>query len=327
MKSMPRRRFHFPGCLLAASMALFALPVWANSTLTHVAGQVSILKLNGQSQPGAVNSVVLTGETIITGTRGFVRMKTSDGGWMVLPPSSQLMVEKYTYDEKKPAEDSFIFRMLKGGLRTATGVIGKRGNRDAYAAKTATATIGIRGTQYDMRVCEASNCGKDMPEGTYVAVKDGSVAMSTPQGTVDVKAGQVAAATVKAAPVILPYDPGVGFTPPAMFQQEAGAFVSPFKGIWTGRVISVFATSPALVEIVVDGDRIGGRSSWNTKQYPPEAIRNAVIKGDTLTYDYQFNQETGTATLTLDGKGKIKASFLHGPVSLPAELTLQPAVQ
>jgi hypothetical protein len=74
----------------------------------------------------------------------------------------------------------------------------------------------------------------------------------------------------------------------------------------------------------VHNDQVKGKSSWNTKAYPPEAFSNAVIKGDTLTYNYKMNSgEIGKATLTLDGKGKIKASFDHGPVSLPAELTLQ----
>lgn len=299
-----------------------ALPVWANSTLTHVSGQVSIIKLDGQTVPGTTNMVVQTGETISTGATGFVRMKTSDGGWMVLPPGSQLKVEKYSYDEKKPADDSYVFSMLKGAMRTATGLIGKRGNRDAYAAKTSTATIGIRGTRYDMRVCEASSCGKDMPEGTYVAVKEGAVAMESPQGTVDVKAGQFAAATPKAAPVLLPSDPGIGFTSPELFLKEAKD-ASPFHGLWTGRVTSVFSTSPAVVEIYVRNGQVSGKSSWNTKSAPPEPFSNAVIKGDTLTYNYKMNHQMGTATLTLDGKGKIKASFDHGAVGLPAELTRQ----
>lgn len=299
--------------------ALCVLPVWANSTLTHVSGQVSILKLNGQSQPAIVGSVALSGETIATGPTGYVRMKTSDGGWMVLPPSSQLKVEKYFYDEKKPAEDSFVFSMLKGAIRTATGLIGKRGNRDAYAARTATATIGIRGTQYDMRVCEASNCGKDMPEGTYVSVKNGAIALSSEQGTLDVKAGQVAAATPKAPPAILPRDPGIGFTAPEMFP-----LIPSFEGLWTGRVTSAITTSPAVVEIHLHEGQVSGTSSWNTKTYPPEPFVNAVLKGDTLTYSYKMNQEIGKATLMMKSDGVISARFDHGGIVLKADLVKRP---
>jgi hypothetical protein len=243
---------------------------------------------------------------------------------MVLPPNSQLKIEQFTYKPEKPADDSFVFSMVKGAMRTATGLIGKRGNRDAYAAKTATATIGIRGTQYDMRVCEGNNCGKEMPEGTYVAVRQGAVAMQSQQGEVAVKAGQFAAATPKAVPVLLPADPGIGFTAPELFRKDE-ASISPFHGIWAGRVTSVFQTSPALVEVYIQPNgQVTGKSSWNTKQHPPEPFTNPSIKGDTLTYQYRMNTETGTATLTLDGKGKIKAKFDHGVVSLPAELTLQP---
>lgn len=187
---------------------------WADGTLTHMSGVVSVLKANGTSVPGMPGTKALVGDTVVTGTGGYVRMEMTDGGEVVLRPDSQLKIESYRYAHEKPTEDSFVFSMLKGGLRTVTGLIGKRGNRDAYELKTATATIGIRGTQFDLRVCQA-NCGS-LADGTYLAVRFGAVQTTNAQGTLPVAAGQVAFVPPQTAPVILPRDPGIGFTPPAV---------------------------------------------------------------------------------------------------------------
>lgn len=203
-------QINFALCCLALGLAL---PAWADGTLTHLSGPVSILKADGKTQPGAMGAKAVTGDTVITGANGYVRMEMTDGGEMVLRPDSQLKIEAYRFDANKPAEDKSSFSMLKGGLRTITGLIGKRGNKDAYEMKSNTATIGIRGTQFDMRVC-AGNCGA-LADGTYLAVRFGAIQATNPQGSLPVAAGQVAHVPLQLPPVILPHDPGVGFTPPA----------------------------------------------------------------------------------------------------------------
>ena len=197
---------------LAFALLSITSVAMANGTLTHLSGKVSVQKADGSVVAGAAGVQVVQGDTVITGANGFVRMELSDGGEMVIRPDTQLKIENYRYSKESPEEDSFIFRTIKGGFRAITGLISKRGNRDAYKAHTATATIGIRGTQYDMRVCQA-NCGA-LPDGTYVAVRFGAVAAGNAQGNLDFKAGQVGFIPPNQPPVILPHDPGVGFTPP-----------------------------------------------------------------------------------------------------------------
>ena len=198
--------------LLAPLLMLCSASAWPDGTLTHLSGPVSVEKTDGKTIMGAVGAKVLNGDTVVTGAQGYVRMEMTDGGEIVLRPNSQLKVERYEFAKDKPADDSFVFSMLKGGLRTVTGLIGKRGNKDAYLAKTPTATIGIRGTQYDMRVCQA-NCGA-LADGTYLAVRFGAIQTSNAQGTLAVAAGQVALVPSLRPPVLLPHDPGVGFSPP-----------------------------------------------------------------------------------------------------------------
>ena len=210
MRSQIARQF----VLILPLFMLSAAPAWAEGTLTHLSGAVSVQKADGKTLPGSAGTKVGVGDTVVTGAGSYVRVEMSDGGEMVLRPDSQLQVESYKFNQAKPAEDSFVFNMLKGGLRTVTGLIGKRGNKDAYSLRTTTATIGIRGTQFDLRVCQA-NCGA-LADGTYLAVRYGAVQTSNAQGTLAVAAGQVAHVPPQRAPVMLPRDPGIGFTPPAV---------------------------------------------------------------------------------------------------------------
>jgi hypothetical protein len=213
MKTLPTHNIHLPTFAVLLLM-LCAASAWAEGTLTHLSGPVSVQTADGKTVPGTAGLKVNVGDTVITGALGYARMEMTDGGEMVLRPDSRLKLEKYQFTKEKPADDNFVFSMLKGGLRTVTGLIGKRGNKDAYSAQTPTATIGIRGTQYDMRVCQA-NCGS-LADGTYLAVRFGSVQTSNAQGTLAVAAGQAAHVPPQRAPVMLPRDPGIGFTPPAV---------------------------------------------------------------------------------------------------------------
>jgi len=204
---------HLP-ILAALLFMLCAATAWADGTLTHLSGPVSVQNADSKTLAATPGTKVIVGDTVITGALGYARMEMTDGGEIVLRPDSQLKVEKYQFTKDQPADDSFVFSMLKGGLRTVTGLIGKRGNRDAYSAQTPTATIGIRGTQYDMRVCQG-NCGS-LADGTYLAVRFGSIQAFNARGSLGVAAGQVAFVPPQRPPELLPRDPGIGFTPPAV---------------------------------------------------------------------------------------------------------------
>ena len=231
---------------------VFCRTAWADGTITHLSGPVSVLKADGSRVAGANGVRVLVGDSVITGANGFARIEMSDGSEMVARPNTQLKIDAYKFDKDRPTEDSSSMSVLKGGMRTVTGLIGKRGNQDAYQLKTPSAIIGIRGTQFDMRFC-SGDCGT-LPNGTYVKTTFGSVVVSAPPGLIIpgvppvpgapvapsvpgaptvpgapaapiaptaptgpsqiVSAGQVGFVPPNAPPVILPRDPGIGFSPP-----------------------------------------------------------------------------------------------------------------
>ena len=206
--------YHFPFALTALLLGVSIPAAWADGTLTHMSGIVSVLKADGKTAPGVQGEKAYPGDTVITGVGGYVRIEMTDGGELVLRPDSRLKIEAYKFAVAQASEDSFVFSLLRGGMRTVTGLIGKRGNRDAYKLTTTTATIGIRGTQFDLRVCQG-NCGA-LDDGTYLAVRFGAVLASNTQGSLAVAAGQVAHVPSQLAPLMLRRDPGIGFTPPAV---------------------------------------------------------------------------------------------------------------
>ena len=259
---------HFLSSVLKQGrLAVFALwtailsPVaWADGQVTHLSGPVQVQQADGKAMAARVGSRLNEGETLVTGKGAYARLEMSDGGEMVLRPETQLKIESYRFEKSTPLQDLSVYKLLQGGLRAITGLISKRGNREAYRLNTVTATVGIRGTQYDVRLCQA-DCGA-LADGTYVAVRFGAVSESNEHGELVLSVGQVGYASAGAAPVRLPRDPGIGFTPPPGIpkldekkKQEAAAAssgtdsASP-SGIAASGSATASADKPTLASIV-----------------------------------------------------------------------------
>jgi len=205
--------------LFVVCLSLITGTVFAGvaATVTHLSGPLAVLKPDGAVRAVSIGSKIDEGDTVISEKRTYARLKFSDGGEVTLKPDTQFKVETYSYDQAKPKEDSASLSLIKGGLRTITGQIGKRGNQDSYRMKTPAATIGVRGTIYDAQYCSGDSCGAIKP-GLYLAVSNGSVVITNSAGvqtTLQVKAGQyVYVQSPTTPPVVLPTKPDIPFTPP-----------------------------------------------------------------------------------------------------------------
>ena len=107
---------------------------------------------------------VNVGDVVTTGRKSFVVMKLGDGTKMTLRPNTSFKIEQWN---EKPQQESAVFRLFKGGLRAISGALAKR-RPDAFRLRTSVATIGIRGTIFDARLCE-EDCRADA--GKYKEVK------------------------------------------------------------------------------------------------------------------------------------------------------------
>lgn len=216
---MPNQRKITVISLLVSVLLLLTTTLFAGeaATVTHLSGPLAVRKADGAIRVVSIGSKIDVGDTVVTEKRTYARLKFNDGSEVTLKPNSQFKVEAFSFDKEKPKNDSASLNLIKGGLRTITGQIGKRGNQDSYRMKTPAATIGVRGTIYDAHFCQGDSCGAIKP-GLYLAVSNGSVVITNSEGsqtTLQVKAGQyVYVQNPATPPVVLPVKPDIQFNPP-----------------------------------------------------------------------------------------------------------------
>ena len=143
----------------------------------------------------SLKSEVQRGDTLITQRDSFAQVQFTDGSTATLRPNTTLRIDDYQFDQKVPGKDGIVMNLVKGGLRTVTGLIGKRGNQDAYKIQTSTATIGIRGSEGETFACTAGCDGTTsksggLPPGVYHVTNSDMYIMVTNQGSVLIGPGQ-----------------------------------------------------------------------------------------------------------------------------------------
>ena len=212
---------------LAAPLLLAPFLAFAQGTVQYLSGTLSAQKPDGTVRVLAESSAVSVGDVITTQRDSYAQLRFSDGGQVTLRPETQVRIESYAYDEGRPERDSFAMQLFKGGLRSLTGLIGKRTqNRNAYRMVTSTATIGIRGTDYTAIDIPAPPAGQKPPPGSlapgvYVTVADGAIAFISGGVEQPVGVGQAAfSSNFNLPPRLIPPPPNLPqVTPPPSFGQ------------------------------------------------------------------------------------------------------------
>jgi hypothetical protein len=135
--------------LLMALAAVFPVLSYAASAanVDFAVGNVTAVNAVGVQRPLTKGAEISNGDTIRTGDGGRAQVRFSDGAMVSLQPETDFRVDNYQYSGQTDGQEKGFFSLLKGGLRTITGLVG-RSNRDNYKVTTSVATIGIRGTEY-----------------------------------------------------------------------------------------------------------------------------------------------------------------------------------
>lgn len=189
--------------LLIAVCGALSAPVLAESagTVTNLAGVLSARKADGAVKVLGPKSEVDRGDLLSTGAGTYARVKFTDGGELTLRPNTQIKIDDYRFEQARPEEDNAFFRLIKGGLRAVTGLVGKRNGVNAYRMNTPTATIGIRGTNYGVLYCEPDaredDCadyrdqsGQSIGAGLHLDVAEGRIVVDNEGGQQEYKAGE-----------------------------------------------------------------------------------------------------------------------------------------
>lgn len=213
---------------------LLALPLssWAATqagTVVLLTGQATALSTDGTVRKLAKNAPVFPGDLVSSGIGSYVNLKFADGAFFLLRPETRFQIEQFEFvaaptptpvpaapvaaapaapkpvtpaaplvtagAQAAPTSRAF-FRLVKGGFRSVSGLIGKL-NREDYRVSTPVATIGIRGTSYSARICEGrcedreqivtdlAAAGKAITADDVVlitTVDDGSISVLSPTG-------------------------------------------------------------------------------------------------------------------------------------------------
>ncbi|SFU77133.1 FecR family protein [Pseudoduganella namucuonensis] len=256
-------------CIATKALLLFAF--WSScaiamaaqvaGTVTQLSGPLLAKKASGTVKILSLKSEVESGDTLVTEKNTYAMVKFIDNSEITLKPSTTFTIDNFAFDNAKPDDDNASFNLVKGGMRSVSGLLGKR-NKEKFALKTPTATIGIRGTTFiadfvpgeDTAVASlraylnASTAalgdsapiaplqlaqgplpvrppsGPSLAPGLYVHVIDGLIRVSNPAGASNFSAGQFGyTPNPRLPPVVVPTNPGILFTPPPSFSQSSGA--------------------------------------------------------------------------------------------------------
>ncbi|MDD5249465.1 MAG: FecR family protein [Rhodocyclaceae bacterium] len=185
-------------------MAFLASVALAAGTVESISGNAEVQARDGKVVPLTTHQPIDDGATVKTGRGSLLVLRFDDGHTMVLAENTEFRVEEYRFEAAKPEAGNIVFSLLKGALRSITGLIGER-NHQNFALRAPQATIGIRGT--DFMAALANNM--------YVSVTSGSIAAANAAGTVTFAAGatgMVASSTALAAAIPATALPGTVVT-------------------------------------------------------------------------------------------------------------------
>jgi hypothetical protein len=163
--SSPFARIRGRTAVSLLALAACSGAVWSQAAASSSAGEVEFMRGVGFAQtPGQTprtmgrGLVLQEGDRLTTADGATAVVKLQDGTRMTVRPGSEMVLSQFKYKQDAP-DNGMVINMLRGGLRAITGLISKS-SPNAARIQTNTATIGIRGTDFDARIC-SRDCGTE----------------------------------------------------------------------------------------------------------------------------------------------------------------------
>lgn len=144
-------------------------------------GDVVAVSASGEIRPLQRRSEIFAGDTLRTGDDGNAQIRFIDKALLTLKPDSELNINAYQFAASdNPQGEKAVMNLVKGGFRTITGSIGK-GDKSAYKVSTPAASIGIRGTNYEVQ--------QESDNSFVMAVYSGGIKVENDSGSLDLGLG------------------------------------------------------------------------------------------------------------------------------------------
>jgi hypothetical protein len=139
-------------------------------------GSVTAISDTGESRELKRRSKIMSGDIIKTGLVSSIQIRFVDKALMTIKANSEMNIAEYQLaNPTENIKEKALMKLVKGGFRTISGQIGK-GDKSAYRVDTPAASIGIRGTNYEVHQ-EAS--------GDFVmAVYSGGISVENAAGSI-----------------------------------------------------------------------------------------------------------------------------------------------
>jgi hypothetical protein len=165
--------------------------------IQQLSGNVTITSAENITRTAGPKERIQSGDTITTGVKSEALIKMADDSSVIVRPNTQFQFTEFKYE--KAATDSSFVKLLRGTARMVTGLIGRRHAANVRVS-TITATIGIRGTDFEVAVIPEDT--PDARAGVYDFVHDGATNIKLTQldRSLDVKKNQTAFAPDKPKP-------------------------------------------------------------------------------------------------------------------------------
>ena len=178
------------GIALVVAISGTVLPSYAADvgTIQELSGTVNIIGADNRTRVAGPRESIQPGDTLQTAPRSEVLIKMADDSKVVLRQNTRFQITDFKF-EQKPT-DSSIVSILRGTARMISGLIGKN-SPSQVAVRATTATIGIRGTDFEVSVVESDTA--EARAGVYNYVHDGGTNIRIAAGqSLDVRKDQTA---------------------------------------------------------------------------------------------------------------------------------------
>ena len=184
-----------------------------------VKGEPTLLR-NGTTHTLNIGAQLLPHDTLKTDNKSKLQLVFQDGTIITIGKNSSLNIDEYKFNKKEKDTNKAKFSTSSGLILLTTGQIGKL-NRDQFKLKAKTATMGIRGTVFAVKM---------NGDTTYSGCTQGGInsASNDNNGDIDVPAGKMTSITKGEKPTLLKdYDPNLFSDREHFFVEDRGEYIYP----------------------------------------------------------------------------------------------------
>ena len=204
-------------CLIVALLLLAATGAIAEpvAMVVRASGEVVRIDPDGNRTPLERRDTLNVGDRIETGEQARVTLKFADKGLVELGTGSRFVIQQYRSETDSEEGPNVLLELIEGKLRTVTGALAR--DPDDYDLKTPLASIGIRGTEFEV--------WQSAGTGTRVRLSQGSVSLVDLAGQGD--------------PVILTENNPFGEVPPGAAARFIEEWAGPSMGAFPADLLDI----------------------------------------------------------------------------------------